>query len=137
MKSYFEIGGIIIDGSAGYDHRKFKRVHRAIYQDKARVAAAGISDIVVSNLQGSNVDKGIPYSETQIAVQEWTKRNRRRLNRVIAAAPVSTPVAVGAHVLLTGAELWSYAVGSYDMATPEIRRYEESLVLSGMTSRVL
>jgi serine/threonine-protein kinase RIO1 len=116
---------------------KFKRVHRAIYQGKATVAAAGISDIVVSNLQGSNMDKEIPYSETQIAVQEWTERNRRRLNRVIAAAPVSTPVAVGAHVLLTGAELLSYAVGSYDMATPEIRRYEESLTLSGMTSRVL
>ena len=137
MKSYFEIGGIIIDGSAGYDHRKFKRVHRAIYQGKARVAAAGISDIVVSNLQDSNVDKEIPYSETQLAVQEWTKRNRRRMNRLIAAAPVSTPVAVGGHLLLTGAELWSYGVGSYDMATPEIRRYEDSLVLSGMTSRVL
>lgn len=137
MKSYFEIGGIIVDGRAGYDHRKFKRVHRAIYQDKARVAAVGMSDIVLSNLSGTNDGKQIPYSQTQIAVQEWSRRNRRRMQRLIAAAPVSTPVAVGATMVLTGAELWSYAVGSYDMATPEIRDYEDSLTLSGMTTRVI
>ena len=40
----------MVDGYAGYDHRKFKRTHRAIYKSKARVAAVGMSDIVLSNL---------------------------------------------------------------------------------------
>lgn len=137
MKHLFEIGGIIVDGYAGYDHRKFKRTSRAIHQRKPVVAAVGMSDIVLSNLRDTNVGKEIPYSKGQIAIQEWTKRNRRRMQRLIAAAPVSTPVAVGATVLLTAAELYSYAVGSYDMATPEILRYEDSLTLSGMTTRVI
>ena len=92
MKSYFEIGGIVVDGSFGYDHRKFKRVTRAIQQRKPSVAAVGMSDIVLSNLEGTNDGKQIPYSETQIAVQEWTRRNRRRMQRLIAAAPVSAPL---------------------------------------------
>lgn len=137
MKHLFEIGGIIVDGYAGYDHRKFKRTSRAIHQRKPTVAAVGMSDIVLSNLRDTNVGKEIPYSEAQIALQEWVKRNRRRVRGLISALPLSKPVAVGAMGLLTAAELYSYAVGSYDMATPEILRYEDSLTLSGMTTRVI
>ena len=72
MKSYFEIGGIIVDGRAGYDHHKFKRVHRAIYADKPRIAAVGMSDIVISNLRDTNKDMEIPYSEMPVSYTHLT-----------------------------------------------------------------
>jgi hypothetical protein len=96
-----------------------------------------MSDIVVRSVVDKTNSKDIPYSEWQLDMQDWTRKNRRRLQGLIRAAPVSTPVAVAAIGGLTAIELLSYAVGSYDMATPEILRYEESLTLSGMTSRVI
>jgi hypothetical protein len=132
--SFYEIGGLILDGTYGYDHRRFKKVHNAIKRDKPQVAAAGIADIVVRNLSET---KDIPYSQVQLDLRRQIRKRRSQVRRVISAAPVSAPVAVGAMLLLTTAEMWTYAVGSYDMYTPEIQRYEDSLTHSGMTSRVI
>ena len=132
--SYYEIAGIIMDGTYGYDHRRFKKVHNAIKRNKPQLAVVGVSDIVVRNLTEK---KDIPYSEMQLDIRRKIKMRRSQIRRVISAAPLTAPVAVGALLLLTTAEMWTYAVGSYDMYTPEIQRYEDSLILSGMTSRVI
>ena len=134
--SLYEVGGIILDGKTRYNHRKFKRAHKAIQKNRPVVAAVQMSDIVLSMLP-VEAKSGIPYSDMQLATREWVKENRRTVRALTAAVPVSAPIAVGINVALTAAELWSYAVGSYDLRTPEIQRYEESLVLSGMTGRVL
>lgn len=133
--SMYEIGGIIMDGKAGFNHRKFKQAHKAIQKNRPTVAAIHMGDMALSYFAKEKPD--IPYSEMQLNTREWVQKNRRTVRALTAAVPLSAPIAVGVNVALTAAELWSYAVGSYDLATPEILRYEESLVLSGMTSRVL
>lgn len=99
------------------------------------MASVQIADIALSMLP-VEAKPGIPYSDMQLATREWVKENRRTVRGLTRALPAA-PVAVGINVALTAAEMWSYAVGSYDLRTPEIQRYEESLVLSGMTGRVL
>lgn len=134
--SLYEVGGIILDGKTRYNHRKFKSAHNAIKKNRPVVASVQIADMALSMLPVQE-KSGIPYSDTQLSVREWVKENRRTVRGLTGAAPVSAPVAVGINVALTAAEFWSYAVGSYDLRTPAIQRYEESLVLSGMTTRVL
>lgn len=131
----YEVGGIILDGKTRYNHRKFKRAHNAIKKNRPVVASVQIADIALSMLP-VEAKPGIPYSDMQLATREWVKENRRTVRGLTRALPAA-PVAVGINVALTAAEMWSYAVGSYDLRTPEIQRYEESLVLSGMTGRVL
>ena len=132
--SYFEIGGIIIDGTAGYHHPSAKKIHRGISHGKPELVAGGIATIATRNLRER---KGVPYSDFQLELRKTIQQRRSQTRRLISAAPVSTPIAVGALLVLTAAEMWTYAVGSYDMYTPEIQRYEESLTFSGMTSRVI
>lgn len=133
--SFYEIGGIIMDGKAGYKHTKFKRTHNAIKKNRPQVAAVHMADIALSNF--ANPTPGVPYSDMQLQMREWVEENRRTVRALTAAVPLSAPVAVGITLALTGVELLSYAVGSFDLRTPEVQRYEESLVLSGMTTRVL
>ena len=133
MTSYYEIGGILFDGSYGYDHRKFKRVRRLIEQDKPGLATAVITQHLVDILDNS--DKGIPYSDSQLAVREFVKTHRTRYRKAVAALPLPPVLKVPLMVAPEVANMYSYAVGSYEMYTPEIQAYEDSVTFSSMTSR--
>ena len=132
--SYFEIGGIILDGSTKYHHPSGKRIKRGLTSGKANLVAIGASELITRNLSQK---EDVPYSDFQLELRKNIRENRRTIRRVIAASPVSAPVGVGALLALTAAEMWTYAVGSYDMYTPEIQRYEESMTIGPMTSRVI
>lgn len=133
MSSYYEIGGILFDGSYGYDHRKFKRVRRLIEQTKPGLATAVITQHLVDLLDNS--DKEIPYSDSQLAVRDFVKTHRTRYRKAIAAMPLPPVLKAPLMVLPEVANMYSYAVGSYEMYTPEIQAYEDSVTFSSMTSR--
>lgn len=135
MTSYYEIGGILFDGSYGYDHRKFRRVRRLIKQSKPGLATAVVTQHLVDLVDDSS--KEIPYSDSQLAVREFVKQHRTRYRRAIAALPLPPVVKTPLMVLPEVANMYSYAVGSYDMYTPEIQTYENSMTLGPMTSRVI
>lgn len=132
--SYFEIGGIVLDGTTDYHHASGKQIKRGLTNAKPHLVATGISNLITRNLSERD---GIPYSDFQLELRRNIQNNRRMLRRVISAAPVTAPIAVGGLMLLTASEMWTYAVGSYDMYTPEIQTYEESLTLGSMTTRVI
>lgn len=131
-KSYYEIGGVILDGSYGYDHRKYKRVQRLIKQGNVGLATAIVFDHVVNLLPDV---EGIPYSETQLSAREWAKRNKAKWRKTLAPIPLPPQVKVPLMVVPEVVEAWSYATGSYDMRTPEVQRYEESVTWSGSGGR--
>lgn len=133
-QTLFEVGGVILDGTAGYHHASGKRIERGLRLGKPHLVERGVSELVARNLSSK---EDIPYSDLQLSTRQWIEGNKRTVRGVTAALPISAPVTVGINLGLTAAQMWTYAVGSYDMATPEIRQYEESLVLSGMTSRVI
>ena len=135
MSSYYEIGGILFDGSGGYDHRKFKRVRRLIQQENIGLATAVITQHLVDLVDKQNKD--IPYSDHQLAVREWVKDNRTKYRKTLAALPLPATMKVPLMVLPEVLNMYSYAVGSYDMYTPEIQQYENSVTLGPMTSRVI
>jgi hypothetical protein len=134
MKSYYEIGGILMDGSVGYDHRKFKRVRKELTRGNTNIAVALVLDHVVPAKED---DGSIPYSDLQIAGQEWSRRNKKRLRRLVAPLPIPMPVKVAIGELPTVVDLWSRGVGSYDMRTPEVQAYEESVTFGGSGGMII
>lgn len=120
-----------MDGSFGYDHRKFKRVHRLIRQGKIPLATAIATEHLVTVL---NHGDDVRYSPMQLKMREWAERNRRTWRRVLA--PIPAPPIVKAPVMAVPevVEMLSYGVGSgpgVDMYTPEVQRYEESVTWGG------
>ncbi len=133
-RSYFEIGGLIMDGTAGYHHVSGKKIERGIRRGNAPLVARGVSDMVTRNLSDK---KGVPYSEGQLALRGWVQDNKRTLRGITSALPLSAPVTVGIQLSLTGLEMLSYARGAYDLATPEMLRYEESVFWGGSGGRII
>lgn len=134
MPSYYEIGGVVLDGSYGFDYRKYKRVRRLYKQGKTGMATAILVDHIVDNI--TSVDE-IPYSEIQLKVRKWAKDTKQKWRRTLAPLPLPEQVKVPLMLVPTVAEMWSEATGSYDMATPEVRRYEESVHYGGSGGRVI
>lgn len=134
MVSYYEIGGIVFDGSYGFDYRKFKRVRRLYDQGKTGMATAILVDHIVDHI--TSVDE-IPYSEMQLNVRKWAKDTKTKWRRTLAPLPLPEQVKVPLMLVPTVADMWSKATGSYDMATPEVRRYEESVHFGGSGGRVI
>ena len=132
--SYFEIGGVVLEGTTGYHHPSGKKIKRGLTSDRPDLVAIGTSDLIIRNLSEK---QDVPYSDFQLELRRRIQENRRTIRRLIGVMPTSAPVGVGALLVLTAAEMWTYAVGSYDMYTPEIQRYEESLTLGPMTTRVI
>jgi len=132
--SYFEIGGLVLEGTSDYHHPSGKQIKRGLTNGRPELVAHGVSNLITRNLSEK---PGIPYSDFQLELRRSIQGRRRMIRRIIAAAPVSGPIGVGAMLALTAAEMWTYAVGSYDMYTPEIQRYEDSLTLGPMTTRVI
>lgn len=132
--SYFEIGGIVLEGTSDYHHPSGKQIKRGLTNARPQLVATGVSNLITRNLSERS---GVPYSDFQLELRESIQNRRRMIRRIISAAPVSAPIGVGALLALTAAEMWTYAVGSYDMYTPEIQTYEESLTLGPMTTRVI
>lgn len=134
VRTYFEIGGLIIDGSGGYHHPSGKKIERGIRRGNAPLVARGASNLVTRNL----VDKeGVPYSDHQLALRGWVQDNKRTLRGIVSVLPVTASVAVGFQLSLTGLEMLSYARGVYDLATPEMLRYEESVAWGGSGGRII
>ncbi len=134
MVNYYEIGGIVLDGSYGWDYRKYKRVRRLYDQGKVGMATALLVDHIVEHVP--TVD-GIPYSEMQLRVRRWAKENKAKWRRTLAPLPLPPAVKAPLMVLPTVADAWSRSTGSYDMATPEVRRYEESVHFGGSGGRII
>lgn len=132
--SYFEIGGIVLDGTTDYHHPSGRQIKRGITNARPLLVASGVSNLITRNLSES---EDIPYSDFQLELRRNIQERRRMIRRIISVAPISAPVGVGLMVALTAAEMWTYAVGSYDMYTPDIQRYEESMTIGPMTSRVI
>jgi len=134
MTNYYEIGGVILDGSYGFDYRKYKRVRRLYDKGEIGMASAILIDHIVANIE--SVDD-IPYSEMQLKVRKWAKDTKTKWRRTLAPLPIPEQVKVPLMLVPTVAEMWSKATGSYDMATPEVRRYEESVHFGGSGGRVI
>lgn len=135
MPSFFEIGGEIIDGSYGYDHRKFRRLRRAIAKKQPMVVADIGANLLLDVIREISTVEEVPYSDMQLRAREWGEKNRRRIKRVLAPLPLPPQVKVGVGILPEVAMAWSRGVGSYDMYTPEIQRYEESVTFGGSGGR--
>lgn len=137
MSSFYEIGGQIFDGSFGYDHRKFKRFQRLAKRGELH-AAVGIAvahglDLV----KEVNKVEEIPYSDAQLWVRRKAREHRRTWRAMVSALPLPPQVKVPLYAAPEVVEAWSYGTGSYDMATPEIRRYEESVHWGGSGGMII
>ena len=137
MTSYYEIGGQIFDGSFGYDHRKYKRVRREIRRGNTYVAAGIIAEEVLDKMVQLQSVEDIPYSDMQLKAREWAKKNRRRVQRLVAPLPLPQPVKVAAYSAPVVVDMWSRGVGSYDLRTPSVKRYEESVHWGGSGGMII
>ncbi len=127
-----------MDGSFGYNHRRFTRFRRAVQQDQplvvADIAAAHVLDLVKGH---GEVELSFERSERLKALEEWGLRWRRRIKRVAPHLPLTTPVKVGVSILPEAAIMYSRGVGSYDLRTPEVQRYEESVHFGGSGGMII
>lgn len=131
-KSFYEIGGVVLDGSYGFDYRKYKRVQRLIAKGDVGLASAIIIDHVVNLIPDK---EGIPYSEMQLSAREWAKRNRTKWRRTLAPIPLPPVIKAPLMVVPEVVDAWSRATGSYGMRTPAVQRYEESVTWGGSGGR--
>jgi len=128
LVNYYEIGGVVLDGSYGFDYRKYKRVRRLYDQGKVGMATAILVDHIVEHVPTVH---GVPYSDMQLRVRKWARDNKAKWRRTLAPLPLPPVVKAPLMLVPTVAEAWSYATGSYDMRTPEIQTYEESVTWGG------
>lgn len=133
-RSFYEIGGVILDGSYGIDTRRFNRVEREYRKGNVGLAVALATEHIVDHIDP--VDN-VPYSDLQLWLRDWSDRNRRRIRRTIALIPLPPQVKVPLYVLPEVAEMYSYSVGSYDMRTPEVQTYEESVTWGGSGGMII
>lgn len=137
MTSFYEIGGQIFDGSFGYDHRKFKRVRRELKRGNHHIVGGIIASSVLDKVKSIQSVEDIPYSDMQLSARRWAEKNRRRVQRITAALPLPSAVKVPLYAAPTVVEAWSYGVGSYDMRTPQVKRYEESVHWGGSGGMII
>lgn len=137
MASYYEIGGQIFDGAFGYDHRLFKRAKRAHSRGQHHVVADIAANVVFDKIKQINQIEDIPYSDMQLSAREWAKRNRRRIQRMVAPLPLPPQVKVVLYTAPTVVEMWSYGIGSFDHRTPSVQRYEESVTWGGSGGMII
>lgn len=137
MTSYYEIGGQIFDGSFGYDHRKYKRVRREIRRGNTHIVGELIALEVLDKLVQVQQIEDIPFSDMQLKAREWAKKKRRTVQRLVAPLPLPPAVKVVAYTAPTVVEMWSHGVGSYDLRTPSVQRYEESVHWGGSGGMII
>lgn len=137
MPNYYEISGQVFDGSFGYDHRKFKRVQRAIRRGHHHITADVATGVVLDLVKTINQVEDIPYSDMQLKAREWAKKKRRTVQRLVAPLPLPQQVKVPLYVAPTVVEMWSHGVGSYDLRTPSVQRYEESVTWGGSGGMII
>lgn len=137
MASYYEIGGQIFDGTFGFDYRKFKRAKRAHGRGQYHIVAGIAVNKLLDLVSEVGRVEDVPYSNVQLKAREWARRNRRTLRRVSAPLPLPPVVKVPLYVVPEVVEAWSYATGSYDMRTPEVQRYEESVHFGGSGGMII
>lgn len=137
VASYFEIGGEILDGSYGYNHRKFRRLRRAVERNQPVVVADIVANLLFDSITEISTVEDVPYSDMQLAARKWGEKWQRRIGRILAPLPLAGPVKVAAGTAPTMAIMWSKGVGTYDLQTPEVRRYEESVYFGGSGGRII
>lgn len=137
MASYYEIGGQIFDGSFGYDHRKFKRVKRELRRGNPHIAVGIATSLVLDKMKQVQSVEDIPYSDMQLGARKWAQEKRRTVRRLLAPLPLPPQVKVPLYVVPEAVEAWSYATGSYDLRTPEVQRYEESVHFGGSGGMII
>lgn len=137
MTSYYEIGGQIFDGSFGYDHRKYKRVRREIRRGNTHIVGELLALEMLDKIVQATDIEDIPYSDMQLKAREWAKKKRRTVQRLVAPLPLPQAVKVPLYVAPTVVEMWSHGVGSYDLRTPSVQRYEESVTFGGSGGMII
>lgn len=137
VKSFYEIGGIILDGSNSSMRSRFRRLRQAVRKNEPLVVADIASGLLLDAVAEVGPKIDAPRSEALIAMEEWGKRNRRRVKRLMSAIPAPLPVKVGVALLPEAAILYSTGTGSYDMRTPEVQRYEESVTWGGSGGMII
>lgn len=137
MASFYEIGGQIFDGSFGYDHRKFKRVQREIRRGNTHLGVGIATSFVLDKVKQVQSVEEIPYSDGQLRARKWAETQRRRYRRLLAPLPLPQQVKAPLYVVPEVVEAWSYAMGSYDLRTPEVQRYEESVHFGGSGGMII
>lgn len=133
MNSFYEIGGILLDGSFGFDHRKFKRVRRELKKGNVAMATAVVLDHIIPQME----DDQIPYSDLQLKARKWAKDKKRTIRRLVAPLPISPTAKTILAATPNVVDMWSRGVGSYDMRTPEVQEYEESVTWGGSGGRTI
>lgn len=138
MASWYEIGGVILDGSYGYDHRKFRRLRQAIRKNKPLVVADISTGLVLDFVKdhGPEIDEDV-RSDRLKALEQWGLRWRRRAKRIAGPLPVPMPVKVPLAVAPELAIAYSRGVGSYNLRTPEVQTYEESVHWGGSGGMII
>ncbi len=138
MPSYYEIGGIVLDGSFGYDHRRFTRLRRAIRQNKPVVVADVATGLVLDFVkEHGEVELDFERSERLKWLEAQGKKWRRTSKRLVAAVNLPLPAKVVLAVAPEIAIAYSRGVGSYDHRTPEVQRYEESVHWGGSGGMII
>lgn len=137
MTSYYEIGGQIFDGSFGYDHRKYKRVRREIRRGNTHIVGELLALEMLDKIVQATDIEDIPYSDMQLKAREWAKKKRRTVQRLVAPLPLPQQVKVPLYVAPTVVEMWSHGVGTYDLRTPSVQRYEESVTWGGSGGMII
>lgn len=122
-----------MDGSVGYDHKRFKRVLREFNRGNNHVAVGLILDHLIPQTE----DADIPYSEMQLAARKYAKKTQRTLKRVVTPLPIPSSAKVAIAATPTVVDMWSRGVGSYDMRTPDVQRYEESVTFGGSGGMII
>jgi hypothetical protein len=138
MASWYEIGGVIMDGSYGYDHRRFMRLRRAILKDKPVVVGDIATHLVLDFVKEyGEVEVEFERSERLQALEDWGQKWKRTSKRLAAPLPMSVPIKLAVAVIPELAIAYSRGVGSYDLRTPEVQRYEESVHFGGSGGMII
>ncbi len=127
-----------MDGTFGYDHRRFSRLRRAIRQNKPLVVGDIATNLVLDFAKAhGEVELEFERSERLQSLERWGKENRRRAKRIAGPLPIPMPAKLLLAVAPEVAIAYSRATGSYDLRTPEVQRYEESVYFGGSGGRII
>lgn len=133
-RSFYEIGGVILDGSYGIDTRRFNRIQREYKKGNIGLSVALATEYIVDIIDPV---EDIPYSDFQLWLRDWADRNRRRIRRIVSPLPLPPQVKVPLYVLPEVAEMYSYSLGSFDMRSPDVQTYEESVTWGGSGGMII
>jgi hypothetical protein len=114
------------------------RLRRAILKDKPVVVGDIATHLVLDFVKEyGEVEVEFERSERLQALEDWGQKWKRTSKRLAAPLPMSVPIKLAVAVIPELAIAYSRGVGSYDLRTPEVQRYEESVHFGGSGGMII